>query len=102
MVQQMFEQFAAACRGANDTLCLSNIPQTEADSSALSTILGVIFGVLGAMAIIIIIIQAIKFATSNGDPQKAADARKGIIYALVGLAVSLSAEVVVRVVINRL
>lgn len=90
------------CPTGSGSNCLTTLPQVDANSTSLGTVVAIIFGVLGSMAVIVIMIQAIKFAVSNGDPQKAADARKGIIYALVGLAVSVSAEVIVRVVINKL
>ncbi len=90
------------CPNGTGPDCLTNIPQVAANSSTLSTFLAILFGVLGFISVVVIVIQAIKFALSQGDPQKAADARKGIIYALVGLAVAVSAEIVVRVVINQI
>jgi hypothetical protein len=57
---------------------------------------------LAAIAVLIIVIQGIRFVLSQGDSQKAADARKGVIYAVIGLVVALLAEAVVRLVIGRL
>jgi len=31
-------------------------------------------------------VQGIKYATSGGDPEKAGDAKKGLVYAMVGIA----------------
>ncbi len=80
----------------------TGLPTTCAGTTSLQSILGIVFGVIAAVAVLIIVIQGIKFMLSNGEPQKAADARKGIIYALVGLGVALSAEAVVRLVIGKL
>jgi hypothetical protein len=88
------------CSGAGD--CLIDIPTTAANQSTLTTVLSIVFGVIAAVAVLIIVIQGIRFVLSAGDSQKAADARKGVIYAAVGLVVALSAEVVVRVVIGKL
>ena len=88
--------------GTDDGSCLTNLPQIAADSSAISAFLSILFAVLAAVAVIIIVVQGIKFSLSQGDPQKAADARKAIIYAVVGLAISLSAEAIVRLLIGRL
>ena len=88
--------------GTDNGTCLTNLPQVDAGNSSLQNLLGILFGVLAAVAVLIIVIQGIKFVLSSGDPQKAADARKGIIYALVGLAVSLLAEAVVRLVVGKL
>lgn len=98
----MFRYFAQVknCEGAGD--CLINIPTTPADQSTMTTVLSIVFGVIAAVAVLIIVLQGIRFVLSSGDPQKAADARKGVIYALVGLAVALSAEAIVFVVLGRL
>ncbi len=90
------------CPNGTGTNCLTTLPQVKADQSAITVVLGLVFGVLAAIAVLIIVIQGVKFATSQGDPQKATDARKAIIYAVVGLVVSLSAEAVIRLVLNRL
>ena len=82
--------------------CFTNLPTIEAGQPALTAFLSVLFGVLAGIAVIIIVIQGIKFSTAQGDPQKTTDARRAIIYALVGLTVSLSAEVAVRVVLARI
>lgn len=81
--------------------CLTNIPQVSADSGTLTDILSIVFGVMSAVAVIIIVVQAIKFVLSAGDPDKVANARKGIIYALVGLVISLSANAIVVFVLAR-
>ena len=57
---------------------------------------------MAAVTVLIIVIQGIKYSLSSGEPDKTAAARKGIIYALVGLAVALSAEAVVNLVIWKL
>lgn len=82
--------------------CLTTIPNVAADQSTVANVLGIVFGVIGAVTVLIIIVQAIRFILSNGDSQKAADARKGVIYAAVGLGVVVSAEIIIRFVIGRL
>ena len=94
--------FAAAlgCPTSSDVNGISTgLPTTCANNDSLQLILGIIFGVIAAVAVLIIVIQGIKFMLSSCEPQKAADASKGIIYALVGLGVALSAEVMVHFVI---
>ncbi len=75
--------------------CLTNLPQVNADGSALQTVLTIVFATISAVTAIIIMVQALNFILSGGDPEKAASARKGIIYAFVGLVVSLSANLIV-------
>lgn len=94
----IFTQFAQVI----DNKELTNLPEVAADKASLDNLLSIIFGVIAAVAVLIIVIQGIRFVLSSGDAQKAADARKGIIYALVGLAVALLAEAITQVVIGRL
>jgi hypothetical protein len=100
----IFNTFAQLqnCPDGVGTNCLTTLPNVQANQSSLSIVLGLVFGVLAAVAVLIIVIQGIKFSVSQGDPQKAADARKAIIYAVVGLVVSLSAEAVVKLVLNKI
>jgi Type IV secretion system pilin len=90
------------CSGADDGKCLTNLPAVDASPDSLKSLLSIVFGILAAVTILIIIIQGIRFITSSGDAQKAGEARKGIIYALVGLGVAISAEVIVRLVVGKL
>ncbi len=81
---------------------LTNLPEVAADDTSLDNLLSIVFGVIAAVAVIIIVIQGIRFVLSSGDPQKAADARKGVIYSLVGLVVVLLAEAITLLVVGRL
>ena len=100
----MFVQFAVSncADGSTANGCLVNLPETPANASTLSSAMGLVFAIIAAVTVIIIIVQGIKFALSNGDAQKAADARRGILYAIIGLAVSVSAEIIVQLVIGKL
>ncbi len=80
---------------ADDKTCFTNLPQVSADSSTLATGLSIVFGVISAVTVLIIIIQALRFVISQGEPEKAAKARKAIIYAFIGLGISLSANLIV-------
>lgn len=91
-----FSQINNCPENATDNVeCLTNLPQVAADGIAITTVLTIVFSAVSAIAVTVIVIQAIKFTLSQGDPDKAAGARKSIIYALIGLAISLSANVIV-------
>ena len=72
-----------------------------ATSSELNTILQIVFGVLGSLAALSIVISGISYIVSNGDPQKVNKAKNGILYSLIGLAVAILAEAMVAFVINK-
>ena len=79
-----------------------NIPQKAVTNSTVENVMRIVFGTLGAIALIIIIIAGIKFMTSQGNPEALAKARNTIIYAAVGLAVAIGAFSIVTFVIGRL
>jgi hypothetical protein len=56
----------------------------------------------GIIGVFWIIIQAIKISTAQGNSQKVAEARNGIIYAMVGLAVVMVARTIVIFALSKL
>ncbi len=62
--------------------------------------LQIAFGILGAIAVLIIVIAAMQYVISAGDPQKVAKAKDSIIYALVGLVVAILAFAIVTFVLD--
>ncbi len=67
------------------------IPQPSApgadNTTAIDTILKIVFGLGGTIAVLVIVIAGIQFMLSQGDPQKSATARSAIIYAAIGLVI---------------
>jgi hypothetical protein len=78
-----------------------DLPQTTADKAHLLVIKGIVFNIIGAMALLIIVIAGFRYILSAGDPQKTTKARNGVIYALVGLVIAIAANAIVTFVINR-
>ena len=66
----------------------------------IKTIVEVLLTAVGAISIIMIVIGGILFALSSGDAQKAAKARSTILYAVVGLIVSIFASAIVNFVFD--
>lgn len=79
-----------------------NLPQVKADSNTAKTALQLIFGLIGGATVVYIIYQAIHFMHSQGDPQTVAKARQGILYAVIGLVIALSAETIVTFTLGKL
>jgi hypothetical protein len=84
------------------TDCVTRFPQITAGSGQITTALTVVFGVIGAMAVLYMVLAGLKFVNSQGDPQATSQARQSIIYGAVGLAVAVSAEVLVNLVLKKL
>ena len=79
-----------------------DLPHPTADSSEIQALLSILFGIIGALALLVIVVSGLRYITSAGDPEKTAKAKNGVVYALVGLAIAVSAEAIVAFVVNRL
>ncbi|HSX16747.1 MAG TPA: hypothetical protein VLH86_01460 [Patescibacteria group bacterium] len=84
------------------TPCNTGLPTVQATNGQVQIVTQIVFGVLGAVAVIFIIMGSIYMATAQGDPGKMARARQTIVFAAVGLAVALSAEAIVTFVVGKL
>ena len=90
------------CSGNENSIYCKNKNTGETQvNGIIKTIVEVLLTVVGAISIIMIVIGGIMFALSSGDAQKAAKARNTVLYAVVGLAVSLFASAIVNFVFNR-
>ncbi len=72
----------------------------DAGTAAIDIILPMVFGTIGAIALLTIVISGFRYIAAAGDPQKISTAKKGILYALVGLVVALSGYSIVIFVIQ--
>ncbi len=66
----------------------------------IEDIVNVLLFVLGAIAVIVIVIGGIKYATSDGDSGKVTSAKNTILYAVVGLVVAILAYAIVNFVLG--
>lgn len=78
------------------------LPNVAADDGFAKDILAVVFGTIGALAVVTIIIGAMNLSKSGGNPEEISKAKKTIIYSIVGLLVALVAEALVFFVIGKL
>ena len=85
-----------------NTDCNTGLPKVDASTGNLHTILSITFGILAVVAVLFVVIGALKFVTASGDPQEVAKARNTIIYAVVGLIIAISAEILVAFVLNKI
>jgi hypothetical protein len=88
------------CAGGN--LCDTGLPQVGAGTPELASILAIVFGIAGAIAVLVIVIGALRMVYSSGNPEGVSKARSTIIYAVVGLVIAISAEALVAFVLGKL
>ena len=79
----------------------TNIPKPTTDAGKLDFILSIIFGMLGLIAVLVIVIAGFKYILSKGEAREMTNAKNMIIYALVGLVVCILAYSIVLFVINN-
>lgn len=96
----------AACSDAKS--CVTDgLKATGGTSSKTSvndifkTIVNVLLFVIGAISVIMIIVGGIKYTTSNGDSSSVTSAKNTILYAVVGLLVSMFAYAIVNFVVSH-
>ena len=84
----------------NSVYCQNKDKGKDQVNGIIKTIVEVLLMAVGAISIIMIVIGGILFALSSGDTQKAAKARSTILYAVVGLIVSVFASAIVNFVFD--
>ncbi len=100
----VYQFFATSCANSS-TVCLSPLPGSSSSlttGSELQLILSIIFGVIGGIAALVVIISGIAYINSAGDPKRVNQAKNGILYSIVGLVVAVSAEAIVALVLGKL
>ncbi len=75
--------------GANDDL-----------NAMLSTLFSMVFGIIGVVAVIMIIIGGVNYTVSQGDSQKLQKSKSTILYGIIGLVIVLLAFAIVNFVLN--
>lgn len=77
------------------------VPKSALTDSRITEGLQIFFGIAAAVAVLMIAISALRMVISRGDPQAVHKARDAIIYASIGLAITMSAFVIVTFVVER-
>lgn len=78
------------------------IPKVAADNATLASILSAAFIAIGGIAILYLVIGAFKYVTSGGESSKIAKAKDTILYAVIGIVVSVSAFTIVQFVLGSI
>lgn len=78
-----------------------NVPKEGLGENTVTSGLQVFFGIAAAVAVLIIAISALRMVLSRGNPQDFQKARDAVIYAVVGLVITMSGFAIVTFVINR-
>lgn len=85
---------------AIDISPLPNSSGGDAASIFKGSAFNIAFGVIGAVCLLMIVIGGIRYIFSEGDSNAMSKAKGTIVYALVGLAISLAAFSIVSFVVK--
>lgn len=67
----------------------------------IKSVINTLLFILGAIAVIMIVIGGIKYTTSNGDASNIKSAKDTILYSVIGLVVALLAFAIVNFVVDQ-
>jgi len=87
--------------GTGKITCETGLPKVGAGNGEIQQILKIVFGVIAALAVLMIVIAGFRFVIAQGSPQEVTKARNTILYALIGLVVALAAEAIVALVLGK-
>jgi type IV secretory pathway VirB2 component (pilin) len=101
MMDKMIVQLAALLKaGTDESAGEVNILKLTADE-VLQNGLNIVYFLAGVVAVIVIIIAGIYYATSAGDSGKITKAKNMILYSVVGIVIILSAFAITNFVVGR-
>lgn len=70
-------------------------------NSTIRAVITILSFIVGAVSIIMVMVGGFKYVTSGGDSNKVASAKSTILYAIVGIVITVMAQVIVRFVLNK-
>ena len=89
----------AGANGLASCAKLNNTANTNDLMGQANTIINVVIGVIGFVAVAFIIFGGFQYTTSAGDPGKVKKAKDTILYGIIGLVVSMLAYAIVNFVL---
>ena len=93
--------FGDGCKGDTGAVCSQVTSAPASTNKFIKDIISTLLFALGVIAVIMIIVGGIRYATSDGDSAKVKSAKDTILYAVVGLVVALMAYAIVGFVLNQ-
>lgn len=78
-----------------------NLPKPSASSDTFTHILNIVFEIMGALALLMVVIAGFRYTISSGDPNGVATAKRMMIYSIVGLVVIALAATLVNFVLGK-
>lgn len=90
---------ACGATGGSSVICTGG--SADGGKTEVQNIVNLLLYVLGVIAVIVIVIAGIRYATSGGDANAVKGAKDTILYAVVGLIVAILAYAIVNFVLGK-
>ena len=102
-MKQALTQFAADTANLAEKYLEDDENYKNADlMGTLKNIINVIIGIVGFLAVVMIILGGISYTTSAGDASKVKKAKDTIMYGIIGLVIAILAFAIVNFVLSNL
>lgn len=86
----------------NTELCENNSDKLFGADSIFTNIINTIIYVIGAVAVVMIVIGGFRYVVSGGDSGSITSAKNTILYAIVGLVIAVLSYAIVNFVLTRI
>lgn len=90
--------YSGACSGNSSALCGAS--KKDDLPGIVKNVINLLFFVIGVIAVIMIVIGGIRYATSGGDSSQVQAAKNTVLYAVIGLVVAILAFAIVNFVLG--
>ncbi len=90
------------CQGGGRDTQVCQTSANDLVGGVLTNIINTMLVIAGVLAVIMIIVGGIRYITSDGDSNKANQARQTILYSVIGVVVAAASYAIVNFVVERL
>ena len=90
----------AACQGLPGG-CADKATSANNIQDNVKFVINILSWIVGTASVIMMILGGFKFVTSSGDSGRVSSARNSILYAVIGLAIVASAQIIVHFVLTK-
>ena len=93
----------AVCNGVGlgGNACSSGSNGSSSINSIISNVLDILSWIVGVAAVFVLIISGIRMIASGGDSNSFNSAKNGILYAIIGLVIVATAQIIVQYVLKN-
>lgn len=90
-----------ACQGVTGGGACNETEANNSVNNIITTVINIFSWIVGIVAVIMIIVGGLKYITSTGDSNSVNGAKNTILYAIIGLVIVASAQIIVKFVLKK-